>query len=140
MRNLSNFQLFKAKKYPKMISKIVLMLIFDHIISKRYQKVQCCIILKVWPNGFCHPLRPLCNARSQPRLSAIVHKNDLSTKNFLSFSERDFKPCFCLIIYSKTTLKGCQLLNQSAVSVYFLVFLKAEKFPFSGTQLDGACA
>ena len=63
MRNFSNFNLCKAKKYPKKISKIVLMLIFDHFISKRYQKVQFCINLRVWPNGFCHPLRPLCTGR-----------------------------------------------------------------------------
>ena len=31
------------------------MLIFYHIMSKRYQEVQFCIILRVRPNGFCHP-------------------------------------------------------------------------------------
>ena len=27
---------------------------------KRYKKLPSCINLRVWPKGFCHPLRPLC--------------------------------------------------------------------------------
>ena len=40
--------------------KIVLVLLFDHFISKRYQKVPSWINLRVWHNGFCHLLWPLC--------------------------------------------------------------------------------
>ena len=36
------------------------MLLFDHLVSKRYQKVPSCINLGVWSKWFCHPLRPLC--------------------------------------------------------------------------------
>ena len=37
------------------------MLLCDHLISKRYQKVQSCINLRICRKGFCHPLQPLCS-------------------------------------------------------------------------------
>ena len=66
MINLNNSQLFKATKDPKIILKITLMLLFDHFMSKRYQKVPSCINLRVWTKGFCHPLQPLCTVSLPP--------------------------------------------------------------------------
>ena len=58
--NLSNFQFLKLRNTQKLSLKIVLILLFDDSIPKRYQKVPNCINQRIWPNGFCHPLRPLC--------------------------------------------------------------------------------
>ena len=59
MRNLSNFQLFRARKDQKILLKIVLMLLFYHCLFKRYQKSQgsqAVSILRVWPaRGFLSP-------------------------------------------------------------------------------------
>ena len=40
------------------------MILFYHLISKRYQKVPSLFIL--WPKGFCHLLRPLYNVTKTP--------------------------------------------------------------------------
>ena len=52
-----NYQLFKAIKDPKIILKITLMLLFDHFMSKRYQKVPSYINLRVYYGqlGFVTP-------------------------------------------------------------------------------------
>ena len=49
------------------------MLLFDHYISKTYQKVPSCINVRVWPKGFCQPLRPLCTV-----VLILVYWKDLS--------------------------------------------------------------
>ena len=60
----SIFSSLKQRKTKKSCWKIVLILLFDHCIFKRYQKVPSWINLRVWPKGFCHPLRPLCYVAS----------------------------------------------------------------------------
>ena len=74
---LEQFSTFKSNERPKNYAKkIVLVLSFDHHISKIYQKVSSYNNQRVWPEGFCDPLRPLCT----------LNLDYVNILNFLCFS------------------------------------------------------
>ena len=56
-----HFSAFQSKERPKNHAKNFLMLLFDHYVSKIYQKVPNWFNIRVWPKGFCHPFRSLWN-------------------------------------------------------------------------------